>query len=278
MSVRDILDKKYNTFPFEGKWKEAFGTPERTGVWFIWGGSGNGKTSFVMQLCKELCKYDRVVYDSLEEGACLTVQNNLRIHGMSEVSRRLAFIQEDMEALKTRLRQHKSYNIVVVDSFQYTRMSYRDYISLKEAFPNKLFIFISHAKGKNPKGDAAESVMYDATLKIWVEGGKAFSKGRFIGETGEYIAYPKLAEEYWSDSGIKMGAMNKTKVYQLGMEPQYAAHVLLLWEEGEYSCDIRVRRARTEGLIVVEVENLELANKIVNATRCKVAIKENRTT
>ena len=86
LSVRDILDKKYNTFPFEGKWKEAFGTPERVGVWFIWGNSGNGKTSFVMQLCKELCKYDRVVYNSLEEGACLTVQNNLKMHGMSEVA------------------------------------------------------------------------------------------------------------------------------------------------------------------------------------------------
>lgn len=71
-----------------------------------------------------------------------------------------------------------------------------------------------------------------------------------------------------------METMNKTKVYQLGMESQYAAHVLLLWNEGEYPCDIRVRRAKTPGLIVIEVEELELANKIVNATRCKVAIKE----
>lgn len=68
--------------------------------------------------------------------------------------------------------------------------------------------------------------------------------------------------------------MSKKKVYQLGMEPQYAAHVLLLWNEGEYPGDIRVRRAKTVGLIVVEVEELELADKIVNATRCKVAIKE----
>ena len=66
--------------------------------------------------------------------------------------------------------------------------------------------------------------------------------------------------------------MNKKKVYQLGMEPQYAAHVILLWNEGEFPCDIRIRRAKTAGLIVVEVE--ELANKIVNVTRCKVAIKE----
>ena len=68
--------------------------------------------------------------------------------------------------------------------------------------------------------------------------------------------------------------MNKKKIYQLGMEPQYAAHVILLWNEGEYPCDIRIRRAKTAGLIVVEVEELELANKIVNATSCKVAIKE----
>ena len=71
-----------------------------------------------------------------------------------------------------------------------------------------------------------------------------------------------------------MKAMNKTTIYQLGMEPQYAAHVLLLWNEGEYPCDIRVRRAKTAGLIVIELENLELANKIVDATRCRVAIKE----
>lgn len=64
------------------------------------------------------------------------------------------------------------------------------------------------------------------------------------------------------------------KVYQLGMEAQYAAHVLLLWGEGEYPCDIRVRRAKTPGLIIIELENLELANKIVTAIRCKVAVKE----
>lgn len=199
LSVRDILDKRYRTFPFEGKWRDAFGEPERAGVWFIWGNSGNGKSSFVMQLCKELCRYDRVLFDSLEEGSCLTVQNSLRLHGMAEVSRRLAFVQEDMETLKARLRQHKSPGIVVVDSFQYTRMTYRDYIALKETFPEKLFIFISHANGKNPRGDAAVGVMYDATLKIWVEGGVAFSKGRFKGSTGEYVAYPELAARYWAD-------------------------------------------------------------------------------
>lgn len=68
--------------------------------------------------------------------------------------------------------------------------------------------------------------------------------------------------------------MGKKRIYQLGMETQYAAHVLMLWNEGEYPCDIRLRRAKTPGLVVIEIDDLELANKIVNATRCKVAIKE----
>lgn len=45
------------------------------------------------------------------------------------------------------------------------------------------------------------------------------------------------------------------KVYQLGMEAQYAAHVLLLWGEGEYPCDLRVRRARTHEYPVRSSEN-----------------------
>ena len=195
ISVRDILDKKYETFPFEKKWKDAFDTPESSGVWFIWGNSGNGKTSFVMQLCKELCKYDRVALNSLEEGTCLTVQNNLKRFGMAEVSRRLSFIKEDIPALKERLRRHKSFNIVVVDSIQYTQMTYKDYIRLKEEFPDKLFIFLSHARGKNPKGDTATSVMYDADLKIWVEGYVAYSKGRYRGETGQYTIWEAGARE-----------------------------------------------------------------------------------
>ena len=42
--------------------------------------------------------------------------------------------------------------------------------------------------------------MYDATLKIWVEGYRAFSKGRFIGRTGKYDIWPEHAERYWGES------------------------------------------------------------------------------
>ena len=40
--------------------------------------------------------------------------------------------------------------------------------------------------------------MYDATLKIWVEGFKAFSKGRFIGDKGEFTIW----DEERTDIGV----------------------------------------------------------------------------
>jgi hypothetical protein len=200
LTVKEILNKRRQTIPFEGKWADAFGQPERTGIWFIWGRSGNGKTSFVMQLIAELCKYDRVAFDSMEEGDSLSMRQKLVRHGLSDVGSRFHLLNaEPITDLKERLAQRKSYNIVVIDSFQYTQMSYKDYIQFKEANKDKLIIFISHAKGSLPRGSAAEGVMYDATLKIWVEGFKAFSKGRFFGPTGEYTIWDEGASRYWGN-------------------------------------------------------------------------------
>lgn len=39
--------------------------------------------------------------------------------------------------------------------------------------------------------------MYDDTLKIWVEGYVAYSKGRFIGDKGKYMIWDKGAYMYW---------------------------------------------------------------------------------
>ncbi len=85
LTVKEVLKQKKRTFAFKGEWKEAFGEPERTGVWFIWGNSGNGKSSFVMQLCKYLCEFERVAYDSLEEGDSLSIQNAVVRAGFAPV-------------------------------------------------------------------------------------------------------------------------------------------------------------------------------------------------
>lgn len=66
------------------------------------------------------------------------------------------------------------------------------------------------------------------------------------------------------------------RTYQLGMEDRYAAHAISLWIDEDKPCDLTLRKAKTEGLIIVEVEDKILANKILVATSCKVHIKETK--
>lgn len=197
---------KKETYNFEGAWREAFGTPERCGVWFVWGRSGSGKTTFVLQLCKELCRFGRVAYDSLEEGASLTMKNAFVRAGMQDVARRLVLLDgEGMDELALRLKKRKSPDIVVIDSFQYTQLDKKGYMEFKAAHPKKLLVFISQCSGNLPMGRTALSVMYDASLKIWVEGYRAFSKGRYFGEKGYYTIWPERAASYWGDDGETQG-------------------------------------------------------------------------
>lgn len=198
-SVSELLSMKIEAFPFTDEWYDAFGQPERRGVWIVWGNSGNGKTTFVVQLCKYLCNFENVIYDSLEEGASLAMKNTLIRCGMLDVNRRFKLLDnESLEKLSERLLKRKSPGIVVIDSFQYTQITYKQYISFKERHKDKLIIFVSHADGKLPSGRSARSVMYDASQKIYVEGYRAFSKGRFIGPKKQFDIWPEEAADYWA--------------------------------------------------------------------------------
>ena len=47
------------------------------------------------------------------------------------------------------------------------------------------------------EGRPAKRMMYDADLKLWVEGHTVFSKGRFIGPTGKFVVWQEGADRYW---------------------------------------------------------------------------------
>lgn len=199
-SPREILAMKKKVFPFTGAWYDLFRQPETTGVWFIWGNSGNGKSSFTMQLAKALSEFEPVAYNSLEDGTSLTMQEQIKKYAMEEQQRQFKVLDcESIEDLTERLSKPKQPRIIILDSFQYTQLTYKSYLKFKEAHRDRLLIFISHADGKSPAGRSAKSVMYDAMLKIWVEGHRAFSKGRFIGPVGHYDVWPERAEFYWGD-------------------------------------------------------------------------------
>lgn len=199
LSPRDLLNTKIRTLGFEGDWERACGQPARTGIWIVWGGSGNGKTSFALLLAKELCKYGKVAYNSLEQGASLSMQQAIQRHELGNVGRgKFQLLCEDLETLSERLSRRQSPDFVIVDSLQYTGLDYRGYRAFKERHRDKLIVFVSHADGIQPDGRTAKKVMYDAEMKIWIEGYRAISKGRFVSETGAYYTiWEEGAARYW---------------------------------------------------------------------------------
>lgn len=118
-SVRDIEAKKWVTLPWGEKWSLPFGYPADNARWFISGASASGKSSFVMQLAKELCNYGRVLYMSYEEGVNQSFQRRLGYLHMDEVQGRFRVATDDtLDELVARLRKPKSAKFIIIDSFQ----------------------------------------------------------------------------------------------------------------------------------------------------------------
>lgn len=198
LSAKQVLSIKYDTVSLGGGWDACLGPVELTGVWFVWGNSGNGKTSALVSLGKELADYGRVLYNSREEAFLPSFQNTLRHFGVGDLGSAFQVSADTIEELTEKLSKRRSPRFVIIDSFQFMGFNYKSFRAFCDRFRNKkLLIFVSRADGLRPQGRSAVSAMYDADCKIWVEGYKAVSKGRYIGETGEAVIWEEGARKYW---------------------------------------------------------------------------------
>lgn len=191
------MSLRFDTVRLSEEWDNCIGSVPLTGIWFVWGNSGNGKTSAVVSLCRELAAYGKVLYNSREEGMSLTMQTTLRRYGIPDLGARFRISDMTIGELDEYIAQPRSPQIIVIDSFQYADFNYRRFRNFCDRHSGKLLIFVSRANGTRPEGRAAVSAMYDASLKLWIEGHTAFSKGRFIGRTGVCKIWPEEADRYW---------------------------------------------------------------------------------
>lgn len=198
--IGDLRGIEHDTYRFEGKWFDLFGYPERGVTWFIWGRSGNGKSTACAQLARLLAEFGKVLYLSLEEKRGKSIIAKLLDAGLSEKSKFKLLPRTTYDELVRRLHRRGSEDIIFVDSLQYWGITYKQYQKLIEIFPVKTFVFVSHAKGKEPKGETADGIHYDAGIKIFVEGGRMIVKHRFEGGGGQMDVVPELANKYWNDN------------------------------------------------------------------------------
>lgn len=200
-----LINKNIRTVEFDGAFRKLIGNPSLSGSWIIWGQSGNGKTHFLLQLCKYLTRFEKVAFNSMEEGSGASIKKAFEDENMIEVNGRMIIIDgETIEELIERLKKKKSPNIIAIDSLQYSGINYAKYKQLKEMFPNKLFIWNAHAEGKLPEGKTANRIRFDAHVKIRVEGYKAFAQSRFaINGSQPYVIWQQGASVYWGEGKVE---------------------------------------------------------------------------
>lgn len=172
LSVTDINKVNFKSVKLDTEWKQHLGEPQLgNSHWLIFGGTGQGKTSYALQIVKQLCANGhRVHYDTLEEGTKKSFQMALNRNNMKSANG-FTYQKENLPELQARLNRKRQPKIVVIDSVQYffrgkLEKHYFEFISL---FEDTTFIWISGAEGKNPRGKVAEAIKYDADIIVRVE-------------------------------------------------------------------------------------------------------------
>ncbi|GGA84449.1 hypothetical protein GCM10008015_26550 [Flavobacterium palustre] len=201
-SVQNVLSKKFNPLEFSGEWESTLGQPDKAFSAIIWGGSGEGKTEAAIKLAKYLTNFGKVAYNSLEQGLSATIQNALVRNHMDTVDNSFVLLdREPFDDLFKRMSKPKSPDFLFIDSVQYTRINKNQYYQLKELMlkKGKGLIWISQAKGKEPKGALADDIRYDVDLKLRVEGFKLFPDGRLNGGGEPFVIWAQKAAKYWKE-------------------------------------------------------------------------------
>ena len=196
MSGAQLLSLKQDLTILGDGWDKCLGGIPRTGIVIIWGHSGNGKSSAAMSLTRQCAVLGKILYIAAEEGFGMSMQNNIRHYDMAALHTKFQVGIDTFDELMERLDKRESAQVVVIDSPQAMGLKKSQFRALKEKYGSrKLIIFVSRSEGKEPLGKVAQDIKYEADIKIWVSGFKAFSHGRFYGDTGEKVIWEEGARK-----------------------------------------------------------------------------------
>lgn len=207
LTVANILNQKIERIPFEEgtPWYEAYKQPQNRGVWFLWGGSGSGKSTKAMMTAKELAKNEKTLYATQEEETDDSdFVDRIEFLKMQDVAKKFHAQNYSLTELDKVLDRRGSAHVVIIDSAPYFFKNWDEYYRFKKKWANKkLIIIIGHADGKNPSTELQKRIMYDAKMKIFIEGYQAICKGRTIGPNGgRFIIWKEGFEKLHGENSI----------------------------------------------------------------------------
>jgi hypothetical protein len=183
LTIKNLYEKRHETFEFTGHWANIFGTPTTTGCWLIYGQDKNGKTRAALRLAKYLSNFTRVLYVSAEEGDDKSFIDTVKWADITLSDRIQVLIYESIEELSSRLKKRKAPGVVFLDNLTI----YADELNgsllknLIKDHPRTLFIFMAHEDRKEPYTAAGKMAKKLAKIILHIVGLQCTVSGRCPG-------------------------------------------------------------------------------------------------
>lgn len=200
----------FELLPIDGRFKGSLGDLCMGFVMVIFGNSGNGKTETALDLADYFRSLDMgdVAWLSYEQRHGYDLQKGWKRKGLhiNKAGHSSALVIDPIanrapgvsfvEDLYNYLKKKNSPKFIFIDSIDYLKIKFDEYANfLKEAFPNKNFIFLSHAKGNMPKTTIAEKIMYDGGLAWYVHKYIAYPVKNRFGGFEPYVVFEERARD-----------------------------------------------------------------------------------
>lgn len=188
LTVANILNQKVIRLKWIGAFYEAFGRPQDRGLWFVWGNSGSGKSSFVMMLAKAFALLGFKVFYNLceEEADDSDYIDRAALFNMNEVKDNFYVQNYSYQELFVYLKKRNPPKVLIIDSIVDMTTKWSEFIALKDLChqKNMILVIVGQAEGKNPRTEIEKSIRYKAKMKIFADGFLATCQGRTIGPNG----------------------------------------------------------------------------------------------
>lgn len=180
LSVGQVKAKKYETIDLGNRFRELFGIIQTKFVIMVYGPSGCGKSVLVLQLCQELGKHGKILYNSHEEQDNMTLQD--RLNNFKIDSPKITFgVSVPFDEMVRKMKQGR-YSYGVIDSVQFMSFTYDQLKELKEMAKRKKkfgIIMVSRGDKKyNPKN--AIEHLHACDVKCFMKNGHIDVESRYL--------------------------------------------------------------------------------------------------
>lgn len=197
-TIKNVLEKQYQSLPLDGVYADTLGAPEANGLWLIYGAEKHGKTTFSLILADYLSRFKKTAYVMAEQGFDKDFQDVLKRLSIDTQNAQLLFEEYvPIAELDSSLKKRKQPDIIFLDNITVYADELKNGILRKliQDHHNKLFVLLAHEEKGEPYTATGKLAKKLAKRIIHIEGMAATVEGR--SEGGKIIIDEEKAQLYW---------------------------------------------------------------------------------